>query len=250
MPAKSYKSLLNKITTIILLVLVAPFVVNAQPGNLKQEARIYRDKGYQAQGIGDLDTAKSYYQKAIELDPLYAAAYNDLGVVYEMEAVKDRAEESYLKAVQVDPYYQSAYFNLANLSEEQGDLRKAAEFWKKRVKLGHPNDWWTQKARQRLANIGMIIEDIGQELKQEETADLIKSLSTDKDYLENKASEAISWQRQRADLLFVSAQAHYSKGDFAAALKDAGSAHFLDPSNTEIEKFIDKVRGQLNVLSQ
>ena len=246
MPAKSYKSLLNKITTIILLVFVFPFAVSAQLENLKQEARVYRDKGYQAQGAGDLDTAKTYYQKAIELDPLYTAAYNDLGVLYETKGVKDKAEENYLKAVQVDPYYQSAYFNLANLYEEQGDLRKAAEFWKKRVKLGAAHDRWTEKARQRLANIGMIIEDIGQELKQEETADLIKSLSTDKDYLEKKAGEVITRQKQRADMLFVGAQAYYSKGDFTAALKDAGSAHFLDPANSEIEKFIDKVRAQLS----
>ena len=249
MPAQSYRNL-QKIIIIILLTLVPSLVVRAHMDSLKEEARSYRDKGYQAQSSGDLDTAMSYYQKAIELNPLCAAAHNDLGVIYEIKGLKDRAQDSYMKSIQADHNYSSAYFNLANLYEEQGNFRKAADFWKKRIRMGDPNDPWTQKARSRLENIGMLVEDIGRQLKQEETADLIKSVSQDKDYLESKASNVISKKKEKARTFFSIAKEHYARGNYAAALKDASTAQFLDPSNTEIEEFADKIRGKINSYSQ
>ena len=50
---------------------------------LQREARDYRQEGVEYQRIDDLDTAMAYYQKAIELDPSYTVAYNDLGIIYE-----------------------------------------------------------------------------------------------------------------------------------------------------------------------
>lgn len=205
------------------MILLPSLFVAAQTKNLKEEARIYRDKGYAAQGIGDLDTAMTYYQKAIELDPRYAVAYNDLGVIYDIKGFQDRAEASYIKCLKIDPYYQNAYFNLANLYEEKGDLRKAATYWKKRIQIGDPNDPWTQKAKQRLRNIGMLVEDIGRQLKRQEAVD----------------------SGGTAQRLFINAKSNYLKGEYAAALKDAVTAQYLDPSNRDIEKFIEKIREKI-----
>ena len=43
------------------------------------------------------------WQKAVELDPTYVAAYNDLAVAYEHEGQLDKARKSYEKAVELDP---------------------------------------------------------------------------------------------------------------------------------------------------
>jgi Flp pilus assembly protein TadD len=43
------------------------------------------------------------WEKAVEIDPTYAAAYNDLAVGYEHEGQLDRARRAYEKALELDP---------------------------------------------------------------------------------------------------------------------------------------------------
>jgi len=250
MPAKSYRSLLK---ALILIIFVALPSLSFGSKNLQEEARNYRDKGYAAQASGDLDTAMSYYQKAVELDPAYAVAYNDLAIIYDSKGFKRKAQEYYLKCLQIDPYYKSAYSNLANLYEEQGDLESAAKYWKKRIEIGDVDDPWTLKAKERLQNIGMIREDIGQELKQMETADLMKSIAREKSSLEDKVSPGEANQKERkekAKKLYLKAKADYLKGDYAAALKEAVTAQYLDPTNSDIEGLINKTCGKLGAYNQ
>ncbi|MDP3723228.1 MAG: tetratricopeptide repeat protein [Candidatus Omnitrophota bacterium] len=114
-----------------------------------QEARVFRDQGYQAQQQGDFQTAIRYYEQAIQVDPAYATPYNDLGAVYETLGQPDKAKEAYRVCLKANPSYPDAYANLAALYEAQGDMMSAASYWKRRAQLGSPDDPWTQKARQR-----------------------------------------------------------------------------------------------------
>ena len=43
------------------------------------------------------------WEKAVELDPTYAAAYNDLAIAYEHEGEFDKARQSYEKALKLAP---------------------------------------------------------------------------------------------------------------------------------------------------
>ena len=43
------------------------------------------------------------WQKATELDPTYAAAFNDLAIAYEHEGQLDKARKAYEKAIELDP---------------------------------------------------------------------------------------------------------------------------------------------------
>jgi Tfp pilus assembly protein PilF len=43
------------------------------------------------------------WEKAVELDPQYAAAYNDLAIAYEHEGMFDKARQAYEKASRLDP---------------------------------------------------------------------------------------------------------------------------------------------------
>jgi Flp pilus assembly protein TadD len=43
------------------------------------------------------------WQKAVEIDPTYAAAFNDLAVAYEHEGQLDKAREAYEKAIALEP---------------------------------------------------------------------------------------------------------------------------------------------------
>jgi Flp pilus assembly protein TadD len=43
------------------------------------------------------------WEKAVELDPKYAAAYNDLGIAYEHEGQLEKARKAYEKAMALEP---------------------------------------------------------------------------------------------------------------------------------------------------
>jgi tetratricopeptide (TPR) repeat protein len=206
---------------------------------LQKEARQYRTQGLEFQNMGNLDAAMALYQKAIILDPAYAAAHNDLGVIYEARGYIDRAEESYLQAIKLDSNFLSAYSNLALLYETKRDLAKAACYWKKRAELGVCDDPWTQKAKQRLEDINLVLLEKPQEAAREkETLNLLSDVSLDKDLLK-KDDKAL------AKKYFEDAKSSYQKGNEVSAYKLALDAKQLDPANSEIEGFIEKVQKRL-----
>ncbi len=43
------------------------------------------------------------WERAVELDPTYAAAFNDLAIAYEHEGMLDKARKAYDKAIELDP---------------------------------------------------------------------------------------------------------------------------------------------------
>jgi type IV pilus assembly protein PilF len=43
------------------------------------------------------------WERATELDPTYAAAYNDLAIAYEHEGQLEKARKAYEKAIELDP---------------------------------------------------------------------------------------------------------------------------------------------------
>ena len=47
--------------------------------------------------------ARYRWQRAIEIDPSYAAAWNNLGIAYEREGQFDKAREAYEKATELEP---------------------------------------------------------------------------------------------------------------------------------------------------
>ena len=133
-------------------------------GGLAEEAQSYREKGYDAQEKGEIDSAISWYQKAADLDSGYAAPHNDLGILFEAKGWLDRAESSYERALSINPDYEKAHTNLALLYERKGELEKAAFHWMRRYKLGRPDDPWTKEASQRLEKLGLI-EEVGKKRK-------------------------------------------------------------------------------------
>ena len=51
------------------------------------------------------------WEKAVELDPSYAAAFNDLAIAYEHEGMLDKARKAYDKAIELEPNNQQVRQN-------------------------------------------------------------------------------------------------------------------------------------------
>jgi tetratricopeptide (TPR) repeat protein len=95
----------------------------------------------------EYDQAIANFQKAVELEPKAAAAYNMLGMAYRFKAnqlgIADlRAKEiaAFQKALEADPKYWVAMINLGVTYYHQGEKAKAAPLLKKALDLNpqHP----------------------------------------------------------------------------------------------------------------
>lgn len=250
MPIKSCQKLTIYITTALLIFCVqnnlcAQYLAGAdlssdqdyqEEENLTQmqkQAREYREQGLEFQRTGDLTSAMNFYQKAVEIDSSFPAAYNDLGVASEASGYADRAEESYLRAISIDPNYASPYSNLALLYEDRQDLNKALFYWEKRVEIGSENDPGTEKAIRHVQNICLVL-GIPNRL---EATDLAKEISIYRSLSKDNTGLAV--------LYFKKAKLKYKKGEDVAALRDAINALQLDSSNTEIRDFVEMIQTRL-----
>ena len=72
-------------------------------GGPRAEAQSQVQFGIEVAQKGLWKEALYRWEKAVELDPTYAAAYNNLAVAYEHEGMFDKARKSYDKAIELDP---------------------------------------------------------------------------------------------------------------------------------------------------
>jgi tetratricopeptide (TPR) repeat protein len=75
------------------------------------------------------------YKKCVELDPLHAAAYINLGTLFYNRHDYQQAERFYRKAIEVDPRYALAYFDLGNVLDETGRLPDAIRAYESAISL-------------------------------------------------------------------------------------------------------------------
>jgi len=205
---------------------------------MQKQARQYRGQGFEAQSRGDLQSATSFYQKAVEYDPNYPIPYNDLGVIYEKNGEIDRAEKSYQRAIQADPGYLSAYSNLALIYENNRDLEKAAYYWGKRAELGEAGDPWTTKALQRYNDIRIVTGEVSVDPREQQLLDLVNDVSAKKELWRKDNKELAKHYMEEAEI-------NFRKGNEVLALKKAQDAQQLDPTNDKIIEFIEKLRIRL-----
>jgi Flp pilus assembly protein TadD len=86
--------------------LVAALVIGLAAPALAQrrnDARDQVDFGMAVAQKGLWNEAVHRWQKATEVDPTYAAAWNDLGIGYEQLGKFSEAREAYEKALKLDP---------------------------------------------------------------------------------------------------------------------------------------------------
>ena len=89
-----------------LLVVAALFVVVPAASAFADahgDARAQVDFGISVAQRGLWREAIYRWQKAIEIDPSYAAAYNDLAIAYEHEGQLSKARQAYEKALELEP---------------------------------------------------------------------------------------------------------------------------------------------------
>ena len=83
------------------------------------------DKANEAMALSDWKKAMDLLHKAIAFDPDYAAAYNNLGVLYSRLNDDVHEREALEKAIRLDDHLAAAYVNLAKLCLRQKNFPEA-----------------------------------------------------------------------------------------------------------------------------
>ena len=83
---------------------------------------------------GMLDEAIASYRRAVELQPNYPDAFNNIGVVLTTQGKLDEAAMYLQQALAADPQHADAHNNLGNVLKEQGRLEEAAYYYDEAVK--------------------------------------------------------------------------------------------------------------------
>jgi tetratricopeptide (TPR) repeat protein len=86
---------------------------------------------------GSFEQAQTRLQLALSLDPEYAALHNNMGVYYYLKKDIDSAIAEFNKALQCDPNLSATYINLGDCMYMKGSAQHAISLWEK-VKINDP----------------------------------------------------------------------------------------------------------------
>src|SRR5690606_29967116 len=90
--------------------------------NAPQKARADNNYGVELSlKLGKYVESIPYFQKAIDMDPLYPDPYNNIAVVYAHIGQVDRAIESLKQVLRINPYHAEGYNNIASFFLQKKD---------------------------------------------------------------------------------------------------------------------------------
>ncbi len=87
----------------LLAALVVALSASTALADVRGDARAQVEFGINVAQRGLWREAIYRWERAIEIDATYAAAYNNLAVAYEHEGMLDKARKAYEKALELDP---------------------------------------------------------------------------------------------------------------------------------------------------
>jgi protein O-mannosyl-transferase len=100
-----------------------------------KEARNEYNQGNDLQVKGKLDEAIPHFQKALEIEPRYAEAHNNLGIVRAQKQQLDEAVTHFEKALEINPDFAEAHHNLGLAFVKKDEPEKAITHFEKAIKL-------------------------------------------------------------------------------------------------------------------
>jgi tetratricopeptide (TPR) repeat protein len=114
-------------------------MVSASELSVPAKARNELDKANEAMAHRDWKKALERLNKAISIDPRYAVAYNNLGVLYAQMNDDAHEQEALEKAISLDDHFAAAHVNLAKLCLRQKNFPKAETLLAKAVSVDPSN---------------------------------------------------------------------------------------------------------------
>lgn len=122
-----------------------------------QFAEAYNGIGFSYEALGKYEEALRSYKKAVELKPDYAIAYNNMAILYKSLGLYAKALEYFQKAIDLEPLVPDAYYNTGELYCDLGFPEKGEEYFRQALKYfqerGDQEDIEAVKRRIRMLRI-------------------------------------------------------------------------------------------------
>jgi len=137
-----------------------PEFVNARPDAIvRMQERFLNEESYVDTGghnvyYGDYELAIEAYQKALEINPRSAAAYEGWGVALESQGKFDEARDKLARSLELDPNRKYAHFHLAKVQAKLGRTTEAIGHYRESLRLD-PRDAQTH------VSLGVLLEETG-----------------------------------------------------------------------------------------
>ena len=118
-----------------------PEFVNVPPGGIENidvpASDFYRviDEAMDLQGKGDIASALSKWQKALEMDPADARANNGMGIALGLSGKSEAAIPYFQKATLIDGNFFEAYYNLGGILAKENRVNEAIDAWQNTVRI-------------------------------------------------------------------------------------------------------------------
>ena len=106
---------------------------------VREEPSVITNLGTLRLQAGDFNEAEKLFRDALKLDPTYAVAHFNLGVIYQKQEKWDLARKSYETATQNNPDYYPAYYNLSLADEALGKVPDAIKDLQQFLKVVPPS---------------------------------------------------------------------------------------------------------------
>ncbi|MDR1346049.1 MAG: tetratricopeptide repeat protein [Bacteroidales bacterium] len=187
----------------------------------------------------DYDKAIEDYNKAIELNPDDANAYNNRGNAYALKCDYDKAIEDYNKSIELEPGLAEVYNNRGNIYAEKGDYDHAIEDYNKTITLNpdiadaHNN---RGTAYGKKGDYDKAIEDYNKAIKlKPDYAGAYNNRGSayndkgDYDKAIEDCNKAIALNSDDAKVYNNRGNAYNNKGDYDKAIEDYNKAIALKP---------------------
>ena len=172
--------------------------------------------------LGNYNKAVEYYNKSLELNPDYDIAWNNLGLAYRRLGNYNKAVECYNKAVRLNPKYDTAWNNLGFAYDSAGNYNKAIESYNKAIEIN-------PKYGTAWNNLGFVYYSSG---------DYNKAVECYNKAVESNFTNAPVWNNL--------GWAYRKLGNYKKALEYYNKAVELNPNDNHYKKYRDDVLAKMN----
>jgi Flp pilus assembly protein TadD/lysophospholipase L1-like esterase len=183
-------------------------------------ARVHNRMGTELLKTGKLAEAEARFKQALEADPTYAGAYNNLGITYERMG-NEEAQAQFERAIRLMPDFTHAHFNLARVLIKKGHSAEAVVELQRTIQID-PN---------HVGALNMLGMALGRQQKFDEAqSHLERAVRLDPDHAEVRNNLGAVYAAQ--------GRLREAAVQFEAALR-------IDPDDAEIRENLKRVREAL-----
>jgi tetratricopeptide (TPR) repeat protein len=155
-PAKQTPILLYAAGAVAVVVIGLALAAFASSGNVAGFliSYYYFQQGYAHVEAGEYERAIEDYDRAIDIDPDDALAYNDRGVAYFALGEYERAIEDYDRAIEIDPDFDLPYYGRGFAHKQLGNTEQAIADFERFLELSSRDSPWRDDAEGHLRDLG------------------------------------------------------------------------------------------------